>query len=77
MRCVNPNVSKEEEISDSAEHHVPDFFFPPAFSPSSPHFWPTGQTADSFMADRERREDLSPNRMKKEVGGGMMGDDVS
>ena len=55
----------------------PIFFFSPAFSPSSPHFWPTGQTADSFMADRERREDLSPNRMKKEVGGGMMGDDVS
>lgn len=27
MRCVNPNVSEEEEISDSAEHHVPDFFF--------------------------------------------------
>ena len=76
MRCVNPNVSEEEEISDSAEHDVPDFFSP-AFSPSSPHFWPTGRTADSFMADRERREDLSSNRRKKDVGGGMMGDDVS
>lgn len=34
MRRVNPNVSEGEEISDSAEHHVPDF------SPSSPYVWP-------------------------------------
>lgn len=38
-------------------------------SPASPHFWPTGHTADSFMADRERREDLSTNRKKKEEWG--------
>lgn len=74
MRCVNPNVSEEEEISDSAVHHVPVFFHS-AFSPSPLHFWPAGRTADSFMADRERREDLSTNRKKKEEGG-MMVDDV-
>lgn len=27
MRCVNPNVREAEAISDSAEHHVPRFFF--------------------------------------------------
>ncbi len=77
MRCVNPNVSEEEEISDSAERSVMfQIFSSSAFSPSSLHFWPTGRTADSFMADGERREYLSTYRKKKEEAG-MMVDDVS
>lgn len=60
MRCVNPNVSEEEEISDSIELRVPIFFL----SLSLPFllllftFGPLDALLTASWL-REKREDLS------------------
>lgn len=55
MRCVNPNVSEEEEISDSAKHRVP--VFPPTLPLFPLRFWPTGRADDNSVFDRKRRSE--------------------